>query len=1168
MLKRTAGKISNTKVGKKSRAGWDPFARSLPTPLETSFSFLERYAIHVEGIFRVSAAASKVLACLRKLEKGKATVFDARKTDPHIAAGVVKLWLCEMDSPLLMEELHDVFILAYEQAESEAQRLERTRMVTQMLPPCHRAILERLLKLCHEIQGYRAVNKMTATNLAIVFAPMVFQYSTENLKEMIRLSEVENKVFEFLVMNAATVMQPVRKQLGGVRSGTSISTSANKFNDGMRSAGLRLAQSLMQQRRRGIDRVQPKANKQRLRLELFGSSQTELEPKQGEVTFRGAEVVGVAAVKPVPDTTKEGSDELTDVVEASTPGEPSPKPAFKVGVTEEAATGGEPSPRQDAPVPASSALTGEAPPRDAAGGGVGTLPLSDEIQESAPKRKRSTSKSKSGKIETEEERKARRKAKKVAKKEAKKHTGDDGSSGRKRSQSRKKTKELCGDGASVSFELDLSLATIATDCKSPRKSGRKSARSSRSTIHEENLPRRPHTSRTTMEKRSSPRKSKKSSSKSPRRHHQVEKSEDVECPSKVDRSRSPRKTTIDSHSGASFVKSPRKKSKSRSKSPSKASVLSPRHHSPASVAVQKADSCETTQAAIIQPVVVAEPLTVDVTTVKSAGIEDAASISSTTSQAEIAVEAETRDTVRIEETEAMLSEEDAFAAAERQARKDAIIRRLAARKQQVEEAPAAAASQPCREESLATLESTTLGEPQSSRTTTAQPVSGSPIDSMLASLQESTSAMDALLVTKSPTKPRQRATTEIPAPVARPTTEDSACAAAVTENNAPTGGDGSFSAPKSPVVEALSSADTPSSGRRRRRRGTISSEETLEDLLASTLSTSCARSRSSTRVRPALAPSDSVVGRSRSSTSDFRALCDAPEDVEALPELEPIICQQIGVLAATEGLDGAATEEMRIESVEDDGDDVDDYFSHLLQGQELEQTVEAVTEEEEQEEREEAFPKYAEIEYTDGSRYEGMITEDYEWTGRGKCFFADGDFYEGEVSNNSCNGVGTLAYNNGDKYTGQFVDGERHGSGVYVSNNGDVYEGEFLHNCRSGFGTYRVVVGDVYVGYFKDGVPHGKGEYSFATGDSYKGEFIEDVFEGEGTYVSAQGSVYVGAFHQGVRHGIGRLCLPNGDVYEGEFAEGKFNGEGVYTYSTGYVMKATFENGKVVKKEE
>lgn len=67
----------------------------------------------MEGIFRVSASASKVRACLRKLEKGKTTAFDARTTDPHTAAGVVKLWLCEMESPLLMEELHDVFILAY-----------------------------------------------------------------------------------------------------------------------------------------------------------------------------------------------------------------------------------------------------------------------------------------------------------------------------------------------------------------------------------------------------------------------------------------------------------------------------------------------------------------------------------------------------------------------------------------------------------------------------------------------------------------------------------------------------------------------------------------------------------------------------------------------------------------------------------------------------------------------------------------------------------------------------------------------------------------------------------------------------------------------------------------------------------------------------------------------
>ena len=42
---------------------------------------------------------------------GKPVNFD-KSTDPHIAAGVLKCWLCELQAPLLTWELHDSFIAA------------------------------------------------------------------------------------------------------------------------------------------------------------------------------------------------------------------------------------------------------------------------------------------------------------------------------------------------------------------------------------------------------------------------------------------------------------------------------------------------------------------------------------------------------------------------------------------------------------------------------------------------------------------------------------------------------------------------------------------------------------------------------------------------------------------------------------------------------------------------------------------------------------------------------------------------------------------------------------------------------------------------------------------------------------------------------------------------
>lgn len=1006
-------------------------------------------------------------------------------------------------------------------------------MVTQMLPPCNRLIIGRLLKLCFEIQGYQSVNKMTATNLAIVFAPMVFQYSTGDLKEMIRLSEVENKVFEFLVMNAATVMLPVRKQLGGVRCGTALFTSANRFNDGMRSAGLRLAQSLMHQRKRGVERAQQSANRQ-LHLNISGTSQTDLEPKQGEVTFREAEATEAQATPPKSDGSEVAEEEraLGDGETTPTPGEPSPKPesdpiegaSVAVLGAEEPNAVRDVSPESNAP------------------------PLVVELRADAGKRRRSSSKGNRWKIETEEERKARKKAKREAKRLARngsKSTNDshnkkeldaaekmggvsfdldlsaavlanDATSPRKSGRKSARSSRSKINEGDISFDLDLSSAVLANDASSPRKSGRKSARSSRSKINEDDLPRRPHTSRAG-----------RSTSKSPRKHHRVGRDQapsdarekGSKKTSKKSSSKSPRRSQKVGHDESS-------KKRSRSKSLGKELTLSPRHHTTAGVVVEKADSCEMSQASV-EPVVLAKPVAVEVVevhqTISASGeppiirspVQLLPPKEVATEAPEVAAQAATEaaiETVTEPVAEPAVTEEDAFAVAERKARKDALLRHRAADTQ--------AAVVPVdggveREDSVPGLEPAMELAPPASAKEAPVPAD-SLIDSLLSSLQESTGALDTLLSSKAPARPRERAVTEVPQPVATAPQPAAEPAAVVPQPSARASllEEGKPSAPQSPTRDALATTPSPS-GRRRRRRGTATSGEVLDNLLATTLSSSCAtRTRSSSRVRPSLAPSASpAVGRCRSSTPNFDffeagTLEDVSSEPESLPELEPIEEMQAPSEPAKE-----TGEQM--EGPAGDEEDVDDYFSQLLQGQELEEPADFLVEEEEEEE--DTYPKYAEIEYTDGSRYEGMVTEDHEWTGRGKCFFADGDFYEGEVSNNSCSGVGTLAYNNGDKYTGQFVDGERHGNGVYVSNNGDLYEGEFVHNCRSGYGTYRVVVGDVYVGYFKDGVPHGQGEYSFATGDRYKGEFVEDVFEGEGTYTSAQGSIYVGAFHQGAR---------------------------------------------------
>ena len=63
------------------------------------------------GIFRQSAEFGKVNLLISGFEKGRLVSWQ-RKQDPHLVAGVLKCWLCQLDSPLLTHEMQDAFIAA------------------------------------------------------------------------------------------------------------------------------------------------------------------------------------------------------------------------------------------------------------------------------------------------------------------------------------------------------------------------------------------------------------------------------------------------------------------------------------------------------------------------------------------------------------------------------------------------------------------------------------------------------------------------------------------------------------------------------------------------------------------------------------------------------------------------------------------------------------------------------------------------------------------------------------------------------------------------------------------------------------------------------------------------------------------------------------------------
>jgi hypothetical protein len=191
-------------------------------------------------------------------------------------------------------------------------------------------------------------------------------------------------------------------------------------------------------------------------------------------------------------------------------------------------------------------------------------------------------------------------------------------------------------------------------------------------------------------------------------------------------------------------------------------------------------------------------------------------------------------------------------------------------------------------------------------------------------------------------------------------------------------------------------------------------------------------------------------------------------------------------------------------------------------------------------------PTQQRIDYDDGDYYIGEIRNGQR-NGRGKYFYTNGSWNEGDWINDRLNGQ-AVCFNAPYKHTsrGQYRDGKRFGRGIMEWDNGDIYEGGWNEQGRNG-----------------------EGEMIWVNGDFYIGGWVNDKKEGQGThYVDQYKRTDTGQFGNNQRVGRGIMAWENGDRYEGTWNDtsGKLNGQGIYYYASGISEEGQFVDEKWKKK--
>lgn len=149
----------------------------IPPKIDQLITKIEMHGLYTEGIYRKSGVNSKIKELRAKMSSDVGNApgdVDFDFYNIHVLANVLKLYLRDMPEPLLTFDRYDDFLRASELSET-VDRVSTLMSLIKKLPPSHHALLERLIFHLALVAQREKDNRMSASSLAIVFAPCVLR---------------------------------------------------------------------------------------------------------------------------------------------------------------------------------------------------------------------------------------------------------------------------------------------------------------------------------------------------------------------------------------------------------------------------------------------------------------------------------------------------------------------------------------------------------------------------------------------------------------------------------------------------------------------------------------------------------------------------------------------------------------------------------------------------------------------------------------------------------------------------------------------------------------------------------------------------------------------------------------------------------------------------------
>jgi len=174
----------------------------IPVLVQKCIDYLETTGLKEPGIFRQVGRVSRVIELRDSFNKGENPDISKEK-EVHAIGSLLKRYLRDLPEPLLTIHRFDGFLSAAQVYQENAEQgMVVLKQFIRDLPCANAYVLRRLSQFLNKVAKHADVNKMTAGNLAVVFAPSFLQPPSDATPDvLVQCQSTSQQITKLLIEN-------------------------------------------------------------------------------------------------------------------------------------------------------------------------------------------------------------------------------------------------------------------------------------------------------------------------------------------------------------------------------------------------------------------------------------------------------------------------------------------------------------------------------------------------------------------------------------------------------------------------------------------------------------------------------------------------------------------------------------------------------------------------------------------------------------------------------------------------------------------------------------------------------------------------------------------------------------------------------------------------------